>query len=390
MPSWGGTKGVDCMIALPAPVEWGRRRALRSWIGLNDRDHLGTRRRHGRACVQKLGLSPVCNPACRPIATTLTEAIIDSKLFIGIDVSKAWIDVATHGTTATRRLDNTSEAIDAWIASLQRDQVRLIAFEPTGGHERVLRRCLVLAKLPFSRVHPNEVVAFRKLRGGKAKTDSLDAVLLAAFAALELDRRGLAPLVEANDALREMVARRRQISGFLQAERCRASLAEAEIVRQTLAHVVAALVAAIETIDAAIAAQIAADAPLAASAGLMRTLKGIGPVTVHTMLGELPELGRLSGKQISALVGLAPINRESGKRTQRASTGHGRPGVRRVLFNAARSAIQWNPVMRAFHERLTKVNGRPGKVALTAVALWAAPFAIMFGEGGPPTRLVES
>jgi transposase len=295
------------------------------------------------------------------IAATLTEVIIDSKLFIGVDVAKAWLDVGTHGTTATRRLDNTRAAIEAWIATLDHDQVRLIAFEPTGGHERVLRRCLVAARLPFSRVHPNEVVAFRKLRGGKAKTDALDAVLLAAFAALELDRRGLAPLVEGNDALREMAARRRQISGFLQAERCRASLAQADIVRQTLANVVAALVAAIATIDAAIAAEIAADAPLAASAGLMRTLKGIGPVTVHTMLGELPELGRLSGKEISALVGLAPINRESGKRAQRATTGHGRPGVRRVLFNAARSA------MRAFHERLTKVNGRPGKVALTAV-----------------------
>ena len=282
-------------------------------------------------------------------------------------MSKDWIDVATYGTTATRRLDNTSEAINAWIASLDHDRVRLVAFEPTGGHERILRRCLVAAKLPFSRVHPNEVVAFRKRRGGKAKTDALDAVLLAAFAALELDGRGLAPLVEANDALREMAARRRQISAFLQAERCRASLAEAGIVRQTLADIVTVLLAAIAAIDVAIAAEIAADAALATSAGLMRTLKCIGPVTVHTMLGELPELGRLSGKEISALVGVAPINRESGKRRQRATTGHGRPGVRRVLFNAARSAIQWNPVMRAFHERLTKVNGRPGKVALTAV-----------------------
>ena len=101
-----------------------------------------------------------------------------------------------HGTIATRRLDNARGAIGDWLASIEHDQVRLVAFEPTGGNERVLRRCPAAAKLPFSRVHPNkvvpkEVVAFRKLRGGKTKTDALNATLLAAVAALELDRRGL-------------------------------------------------------------------------------------------------------------------------------------------------------------------------------------------------------
>ena len=152
-----------------------------------------------------------------------------------------------------------------------------------------------------------------------------------------------------------------------QAERCRAAIAAGVAVRGSLELIITTLSQALDGIDAAIAAHIEAHQPLADAARLLQSLKGVGPVTAHTMLGELPELGRLTGKEIAALAGLVPRTRQSGTRTWRATTGHGRPGVRRVLFNAARCAIRWNPPMKAFYQRLVVQNRRPGKVALVAV-----------------------
>lgn len=137
--------------------------------------------------------------------------------------------------------------------------------------------------------------------------------------------------------------------------------------RISLAAVIDALVQSLAAVEAEIDVHIAASPDATRLAQLLRSLKGIGPVCAATMIADLPELGRLSGKQIASLVGLAPQTRQSGKSTQRARTGKGRPGVRRVLFNAARSAIRHNPAMKAFYQRLVSHNQRPGKVALTAV-----------------------
>lgn len=297
----------------------------------------------------------------------LPEGDMGDKLYIGTDVSADWIDVAGHGQPAVLRIANTAEAISAWIASLPGQEIGLVVFEPTGGYERLLRRALSAAGLPFARVHPNELVAYRRARGLKAKTDRIDARLLADFAAGELAGRGLGPLVEGDDELREMTARRRQLVDLLQAERARARLIETEVVRQGLQTVIEALSAALAAVETAIADHIARRPELTAAAERLRSLTGVGPVTVSTLMGELPELGRLSGKEIAALVGLAPQTRESGKSRSRARTGHGRPGVRRVLFNAARSAIRHNRVMKDFYDTLVRDNRRPGKVALTAV-----------------------
>lgn len=297
----------------------------------------------------------------------LPEGLMRDKTYIGVDVSAEWIDVAAHGHGAVRRIANRADAISAWLAALDAPAIGLVAFEPTGGLERILRRELVAAGLPFARVHPNELTAFRRAKGVKAKTDRLDAHLLADFAAQELAGRGLGALVEGDNVLREMTARRRQLVSLLQAERARARLIETAVVRAGLESVTAAVEQALDAVEAAIEAHIESRADLAATSARLRSLTGVGPVTVSTLMGELPELGRLSGKEIAALVGLAPLTRESGKRRNRARTGHGRPGVRQVLFNAARAAIRWNPVMRSFYLTLVQENGRPGKIALTAV-----------------------
>jgi len=290
-----------------------------------------------------------------------------SKRFLGIDVSKDWLDIAVDGQDRPVRIANAPHPIAAFLAGLCRDEIGLIAFEPTGGYEQTLRQALVAAGLPFARVHPNQLAAFRTRSGVQAKTDARDARLLADFAATDLARRGLRPLVEGDEVLRELAVRRRQLVDLLQAERCRAALARTDTVRASLASVIDALEASLEALEAAIAQRIAAQTELAQRAALLQSLKGVGPVTVATLMAELPELGQLSGKEIAALVGLAPRTRESGKRRARATTGHGRPGVRRVLFNVARTAIRWNPILRAFYQRLVHERQRPGKVALTAV-----------------------
>lgn len=288
------------------------------------------------------------------------------KVFIGVDVAQDWVDIAdTLG--CGRRIDNTPEALSAWIATLDPQRIGLVAFEPTGGLERPLRKALAAAHIPFVRVHPNEVVAFRTSRGIKAKTDAIDARLLADFAAQELSRRGLAPLVEGDDGLHDMLARRRQLIGTLHAERCRRARAANAVVRGSIETLIAVLSQQLDAIDRTIAAHIAARPELARAAANLQSFAGCGPVVAATLLGEVPELGRVSGKEIAALIGLAPRNDETGKKRRRAVTGHGRPGVRQVLFNAARCAIRFNPVMRVFFQRLTQTNGCTGKRALTAV-----------------------
>jgi len=173
--------------------------------------------------------------------------------------------------------------------------------------------------------------------------------------------------VECDETLRALVLRRRQLRDMIQAETCRLAQCEDGLARALFEPVREALRSGFKAAGGAIAAHIAGSPELSALARRLRTLKGVGPITASTLMAELPELGRLSRREIAALVGLAPVQRDSGKRQGKAKTGFGRPGVRQVLFNAARAALRWNPVMRAFHRRLVEQNHRPGKVALLAV-----------------------
>lgn len=293
-----------------------------------------------------------------------------SKPIAGIDVSKDWLDAGLagpqdgYGQAGVERIANTPEAIVAWLA---RAQPALCAFEPTGGYERALAAALRQAGIVFTRVHPNALLAFRRARGIRAKTDRIDARLIAAFAADQAARRGVRPVIAGDAVLRALSARRAQLAATLQAERCRLALAEAPAVRHSLEAVIAALTASLDAIEAGLARHIAAEPNTKALSSNLQTLTGIGPVTATTLIADLPELGQLSGKQIAALVGLAPQTRESGKTRSRAATGHGRPLVRRALFNAARAAIRHPSPLREFHHRLVAHNQRPGKVALVAV-----------------------
>jgi transposase len=296
----------------------------------------------------------------------LSEISNMGKTMIGADVAKDWIDIAIAGDSRVKRIANSEPAIETWVSEIGTASIDLVAFEPTGGYERLLRRGLSRAKIAFKQVHPNDVVAYRGRRGIKAKTDRIDARLLADFAAEELARREREPVPEADEVLRELAARRRQLQALHHAETCRRDVADSPIVRKSLQAVIATLERSLAAVDKAIAERVAS-ASHAETSRRLQTFCGVGPAIAETLIAELPELGHLSGKKIAALCGLAPHTRDSGKQHGHASTGHGRPGVRKVLFNGARSAIQHNPVMKAFYRHLVDDNHRLGKVALTAV-----------------------
>jgi transposase len=288
---------------------------------------------------------------------------VADKLIIGVDIAKEWLDAGADGA-AVERVANDAAAVGAW---LDRVAPGLVAFEPTGGHERLLIAALRERAIAFTRVHPNEVIAFRQSRGIKAKSDAIDARLIRDFALDKLSRRGPHRSIIGNDVLRALAARRRQLVAALQAEHCRLALAAVAAVRDSLERVIAVLRESLDALEAELAAAIADDPAAAALARLLRTIHGIGPVTATTLIADLPELGLLTGKQIAALVGLAPHTRRSGKMRYREPTGHGRTGVRQALFNAARAAIRHPSPFHDFYHRLVTNNRRPGKVALTAV-----------------------
>lgn len=290
---------------------------------------------------------------------------MQDKLILGIDISKAWIDVAIHGLSRPIRLDNTPEAITAWLQPRLLDPgILRVCYEATGRHEQDLETTLGTLGIPGHRLPSHRVTALRQLHGVQAKTDRLDARLLATYAA-QIDDDTPRPLPD--PILRERSMRRRQLVQMRHAEQCRLPMARDEATRADIALSIAALDARIARMDQAIAEHIRSSERLREDAALLRTFTGVGSVTTAVLQGQLPELGHYDGKRIAALVGLAPRQRDSGRHRGQARTGFGRPEVRRVLFNVARVAIQHNPAMKALYERLTAVNHRPGKVALVAV-----------------------
>jgi len=309
------------------------------------------------------------------------------KPIVGVDVSKEWLDIAVAADGRVERIENKQEAIACW---LDRVQPGLAAFEPTGGYERVLQQALREGGVLYVRVHPNELIAYRKSRGIKAKTDRIDARLIAAFAAEELTRRGLKPAIAGDDVLRELAARRRQIGNALHAERCRLAIAGNTAVRKSIARQIASLSRDHKEIEREITAHLKSDGVAAELMSLLQSVRGIGPVVAMTLLADLPEIGHLSTKQIASLAGLAPQTRQSGKSQMRERIGHGRPSVRSALFNAARAAIRHPSSFKAFFDRLVIERKKPGKVALVAVMRKILVTANAVARDRQPWRLADA
>lgn len=289
---------------------------------------------------------------------------MSEAVYVGIDVAKSTFEVAATGEAQTLSLGN-DEAGHAQLCQLLVPlSPRLVLLEATGGYEQDLALALSAAGLRVSVINPRQARDFARCMGKLAKTDRIDAQALRGFAAL-LDAQGHEPRALADEQQRELsalVVRRRQLVAMLVAERQRLALAHPKA-KPSILSIMDAIAEQLSDVGRQLKEHVRAHhADLAA---LLTLVKGVGPTTASTLLAQLPELGKLNRKQITSLVGLAPINRDLGTlRGQRHIFG-GRADVRRVLFVAALVGTRFNPVLKAFYARLLAA-GKPKKVALVA------------------------
>lgn len=299
--------------------------------------------------------------------TSLPNPTSDTRVTVGIDVAKATVEVAISGRQKTLALSNDEAGYAALLAQLSSLNVGLVLLEATGGFELACATALQLAGLAVAVVNPRQARDFARAMGYLAKTDRIDAAVLADMARTLLARGDLSKLVKPlPDAqqleLQALVTRRRQLMAMKLAEDHRMKMPGVRQ-RRSLNTIIKALDREIARLDKDLQAFVGANhAELAA---LLDSVKGVGKATISTLLAEVPELGKLSGREVSALVGVAPINRDSGTMRGKRSIFGGRPDVRRVLFMAALVASRHNPVIKAFYQRLLAA-GKPKKVALVA------------------------
>jgi transposase len=283
--------------------------------------------------------------------------------YIGIDVAKAQLDIAVRPGGAQWRAATDERGIAELVARLGALAPTLIVLEATGGREVPLVAALAEAGLPVAVVNPRQVRDFARAIGQLAKTDALDAQVLARFAeAVQPDPR---PLPDARaQELSALLARRRQLVGMLTAERNRLDTALPAGRTRIQAHI-AWLEQELTDVDGGLHEAIQASPLWREQEDLLRSVPGIGPTTATTLLAEVPELGRLDRKAIAALLGVAPLNCESGTLRGRRLVWGGRARVRAALYMATLVATKHNPTIRAFYQRLCAA-GKPKKVALTA------------------------
>jgi transposase len=291
-----------------------------------------------------------------------------SSVVAGIDVAKAHVDVSVLGAKLdAQRFNNEAEAHSALAAALKPLGVALVVMEATGGYEAALACALQAAGLPVAVVNPRQARDFAKSMGRLAKTDRIDARMLAEFAAVLASRGDLAslirPLADAQQqALAAMVTRRRQLVTMMLSERQRLQLAIA-VVRPSIEAMIEAIRKQLDDVEAQMVGHV--QTHYAELDKLLRSASGIGPVGSATLIAELPELGRLNRREIAALVGVAPMANDSGNSKGRRRVQGGRFEIRRVLYMATLTAARHNPAIKTFYDRL-RAAGKLPKVALVA------------------------
>lgn len=292
------------------------------------------------------------------------------QLFIGIDVSKAMLEIACEGMIQRQAIENNEKSILKWIEQLaQRERIALIVVEATGGYERQLLRTLVEAKLAVALVNPRQSHNFAKSLGLLAKTDHIDAQMLAQFAhTLYLQKELQAILFKPPSAQQErleaLLLRRDQLVGMYVAESNRMDRVH-PTQKGSIKAVIRVLERQIAQIDGDIDGMLKEH--FKQQCALLNGFKGIGAVTRTVLLASLPELGTLTQRQIGKLIGVAPLNRDSGTFRGKQQIWGGRVRVRNALYMAVLSARRWNPTIKAFFEKLCAA-GKPYKVAMIACA----------------------
>ncbi|HEX9056329.1 MAG TPA: IS110 family transposase [Ktedonobacterales bacterium] len=287
-----------------------------------------------------------------------------SERFVGIDVAKGGLDAAALPSGVTRQVANTDAGRAQLVAWVVEQAPALVVLEATGGYEAPVAAELATAGVAVAVVNPRHVRAFAAALGRTAKTDALDAQVLARFA--QAVRPTPRPLPDAlTQELAALVERRRHLVGMHTAETNRLHVTHFEAVRQQIRAHLDWLECQQREVDDALRQTVEHSPLWRAKAHLLRSVPGIGPITACVLLAEVPELGALGTKQLAALVGVAPLNRDSGALRGRRAIWGGRANVRAALYMATLSATRANPAIRVFYQRLC-AGGKPKKVALTA------------------------
>ena len=287
------------------------------------------------------------------------------QTFIGIDVAKDRLDVHVRPSNEAFAVTRDDAGLAALLEKLAPLQPYLVVVEATGGFEQTVAAALVSGGMPLAVVNPRQIRDFARATGQLAKTDALDAKAIARFA--EAVRPEPRPVPDAQArALGELVARRRQIIAMMTAERNRRRQLSSQRLIKSVDRLLAVLQKELGDLEQEVGEGIRGTPAWRERDELLRSVPGIGDAVARTLIADLPELGRLDRKQIAALVGLAPLNRDSGKWRGKRTTWGGRAKVRSALYMAALVASRHNPVLKAFYQRLLSF-GKPKKLALTAV-----------------------
>jgi transposase len=320
----------------------------------------------------------------------MTASHSTDNSFIGIDVGGSGLDVAWHrGDSA--HYANRPDAIATLVKRLQSQPATRIVLEPTGGYEKALVKALRQAQLPLEIVHTSRFKAYRQLLGVKAKSDTSDARLLAAYAAAPDEVRGRKadrvelPEDDIREALGELASRRDQLKHMIHAETCRLATVRLDDIRKAISAHLEALKAEDKRIHKRMLELVRQRLDLKRDQSLLTTIKGIGPRSALTLLASVPELGRIDNKAAAALIGVAPFVRKSGTMVAPARIHGGRAAVRSILYMAAVTASRHNPVLRPFYERLI-AKGKKAKVALIAVLRRLVVFANAVLKTGQPWK----
>ena len=288
------------------------------------------------------------------------------EIYVGIDVSKDRLDVAVRPGGEAFVVERNAAGLDRLIARMQELTPSIVALEATGGFETVAAAALAGAELPVVIVNPAQIRAFAKALGQHAKTDPVDAAVIAHFA--EATKPEIRPLPDqATRLLNDLITRRRQIIEMIVAERQREKRVAVPRLRKSIVRLVTALEKELASLDDDIDDAVRGSPAWREKQDLLASVPGIGPTIARTLIAGLPELGQFGRKQIAALVGLAPFTRQSGKWRGRSFITGGRTAIRSALFMGAMVAKRHNPVLKAFFDRLVAA-GKPKMVALIAVA----------------------
>lgn len=289
--------------------------------------------------------------------------ILEESVFVGIEVSKATLDIVMRPGGSRESIPNQEAQIGELVRRLSTLRVTLLVVEATGGVERRIVRALAAAELPVIVVNPRQVRDFAKATGRLAKTDKIDAEILAHFG--EAVRPALRAVPEpASEELRALITRQRQVTEMLTAETNRLAHSAKAVRKRIEAHI-RWLEAELDRVDSELDQSIQQSPIWREQEELLKSVPGIGPVISRTLLAELPELGKLNRKQIAALVGVAPLNWDSGTLRGRRAIWGGRSAVRAALYMAALVASRRNSTIQDFYRRLRNAGKAP-KVALVA------------------------